>query len=78
MLNIFFHVPLDHLLYLWRNVYLDLLPILKNILKILFLAALGLCCYIQAFSSCGKQGLLSSCVCSLLIAMASPVGEHGL
>ena len=27
----------------------------------LFLAVLGLCCCTQAFSSCGKQGLLSSC-----------------
>ena len=27
----------------------------------LFLAALGLCCCAWAFSSCGKQGLLSSC-----------------
>ena len=28
---------------------------------ILFLIVLSLCCYVQAFSSCGKQGLLSSC-----------------
>ena len=27
----------------------------------LFLAVLGLCCCVQAFSSCGQQGLLSSC-----------------
>ena len=27
----------------------------------LFLAVLGLCCYVQAFSSCGEWGLLSSC-----------------
>ena len=27
----------------------------------LFLAALGLCCYMRAFSSCSEQGLLSSC-----------------
>jgi len=26
-----------------------------------FLAALGLCCHARAFSSCGEQGLLSSC-----------------
>ena len=26
-----------------------------------FLAVLGLCCYTWAFSSCSKQGLLSSC-----------------
>ena len=28
---------------------------------LLFLAVLGLCCYRQAFSSCGEWGLLSSC-----------------
>ena len=28
---------------------------------ILFLAVLGLCCYMWAFSSCSKWGLLSSC-----------------
>ena len=27
----------------------------------LFLATVGLCCYTWAFSSCSKQGLLSSC-----------------
>ena len=27
----------------------------------LFLAALGLCCYMRAFSSCGKWGILFSC-----------------
>ena len=27
----------------------------------IFLVALGLCCCMCAFSSCGKQGLLSSC-----------------
>ena len=27
----------------------------------LFLAVLGLCCYMLAFSSCSKEGLLSSC-----------------
>ena len=37
-----------------------------------FLAALGLCCCAQAFSSCGKWGLLFAAVRRLLIA------EHGL
>ena len=27
----------------------------------LFLAPLGLCCCVRVFSSCGEQGLLSSC-----------------
>ena len=36
-----------------------------------FLAALGLRCCAQAFSSCGEQGLLFVAVCGLLIAVAS-------
>ena len=44
----------------------------------LFLAALGLCCYAQAFSSCGERGLLFVAVRGLLIAVASLVAEHGL
>ena len=48
-----------------------------NILFIyLFLAALGLRCYVQAFSSCG--GLLFIVVRGLLIVVASLVAEHGL
>ena len=45
---------------------------------ILFLAALGLCCCTQAFSSCGERGLLFIEMCGLLIAVASLVVEHGL
>ena len=49
------------------------------IYSILFLgAALGLCCYAQAFSSCGELGLLFVVVCRLLIAVASLVAEHRL
>ena len=44
----------------------------------LFLAALGLCCCVLAFSSCSKRGLLFIVVCGLLIAVASLVAEHGL
>ena len=44
----------------------------------LFLAALGLCCCVRAFSSCGEQGLLFVAVHGLLIAVASLVAEHGL
>ena len=52
----------------------------KNIFIYLFLAALGLCCCAQAFSSCGEQGLLFVVVHGLLIAVASlvAVAEHGL
>ena len=34
---------------------------LKNSLVNLFLAALGLHCFAQAFSGCGEQSLLSNC-----------------
>ena len=43
-----------------------------------FLAALGLHCSAQAFSSCSEQGLLFVVVHGLLIAVASLVAEHGL
>ena len=49
-----------------------------NLFIYLFLAALGLCCCAQAFSSCGEQGLLFIVVCKLLMAVASRVAEHGL
>ena len=51
------------------------------ILKIfiyLFLAALGLHCCVQAFSSCSERGLLFVAVPGLLIAVASLVAEHRL
>ena len=43
----------------------------------LFLAALGLCCYVWAFSSCSEQGLLSSHVQELLLSwsMGSRVNQ---
>ena len=44
----------------------------------LFLAALGLCCCVRAFSSCGERGLLFVAVRGLLIAVASLVVENGL
>ena len=34
--------------------------------------------HMQAFSSCGKRGLLFVAVCRLLIAVTSLVAEHGL
>ena len=42
------------------------------------MAALGLRCCAQAFSSCGEQGLLFVAVHGLLITVASLVAEHGL
>ena len=41
----------------------------------LFLAALGLRCCVQAFSSCGQRGLLFVAVCGRLIMVASLVVE---
>ena len=42
------------------------------------LTALGLRCCTQAFSSCGKQGLLFIVVCGFPVAVASLAAEHGL
>ena len=50
----------------------------KNKFIYLFLAALGLRCCTQAFSSCGEWGLLFVVVCGLLIVVASLVAEHEL
>ena len=44
----------------------------------LFLAVVGLCCCLRAFSSCGEWGLLFVVVCGLLIAVPSLVAEHKL
>ena len=44
----------------------------------LFMAVLGLCCCMRAFSSCGEWGLLSVVVRGLLIVVATLVVEHGL
>ena len=51
-----------------------------SIFLLLLLAALGLCCCMQTYSSCGEQKLLSSLfvVSGLLIAVASPVVEQRL
>ena len=49
-----------------------------NINLFIYLAALGLRCCTRAFSSCGERGLLFVTVHGLLIAVASPVVEHGL
>ena len=48
------------------------------LLIIFILAALGLRCCAQAFSSCGEQGLLFPAVHGLLIVLASLVADHGL
>ena len=50
----------------------------KGTLFIYLLAALGLRCCVQAFSSCSERGLLFVAVHGLLIALASLVAEHRL
>ena len=44
---------------------------------LLLLPALGLCCCLQSFSTCGKQRLLSSAVHGLLVVVVFLVEEHG-
>ena len=61
---------------MWRRKVLEVYLFIYLIY--LFLAALGLCCCVWAFSSCGERGLLFVVVCGLLIAVASLVEEHGL
>ena len=58
--------------------FLQVLLFFKFLFIYLFLAALGLRCYVQAFSSCGEWGLLFIVVRGLLIAVASLVAAHGL
>ena len=43
----------------------------------LFLAVLGLCCWVQAFSSCSEQGVFSGCDAQASHCSASFVAEHG-
>ena len=51
----------------------------EHLIKLFFfLAALDLCCFVQAFSSCSKLGVLSVAVCGLLIAGASSAAKHRL
>ena len=50
---------------------LHFILLFKNKFIYLFLAALGLRCCTQAFSSCGERGLLFVVVHGLLIAVAS-------
>ena len=56
----------------------EYIPFLKKLFVYLFMAALGLHCCAQAFSSCGERGLLFVAVCGLLIAVASLVVEDRL
>ena len=57
-----------------------IIHILSSLSKLiyLFLAALGLCRCVRAFSGCGERGLVFVSDRGLLIAVASLVVEHGL
>ena len=61
-----------------HNVLYSFFKINLFIFIYLVLAALGLSCCAQAFSSCFERGLLFVAVHGLLIAVASLVAEHGL
>ena len=61
----------------WRKLFF-IFNIFINLFIYLFLAALGLRCCVQAFSSCGERGLLFVAVHGLLTVVASLVAEHGL
>ena len=65
------------LLHLHSTCMTDLPSFLKILFIFLFLAAFGLRCCMQAFSSCIKQGLLIA-MHGLLSAVASLVSKHGL
>ena len=68
MIVLFFNIMNYNDLFFFRLIYFILF----------ILAVLGLCCCAQAFSSCGKGGLLFVAVRRLFIAVASLVAEHGL
>ena len=63
---------LDHMVVLFLIFFfLEMDLLITSFLKLinlfyLFLAVLGLCCCVRAFSSCGERGLLFVEVCGLL------------
>ena len=72
--------PRAHLKPMHHNLHLNMNPKrFVSFLKIyLFLVALGLHCYVQAFSKCSEQRLLFLAVHGLLILMASFITKHRL
>ena len=54
------------------------LPVYFFLRVFIYLAALGLCCYTQAFSSFGESGLLFLAVRRLLVAVAPLAAENRL
>ena len=68
-------IPASQLIHHSKTLPLHFSNIFKIYIYLLFLAALGLHCCAQVFSSCGEQGLLPDC--SLLLnVVASLVAEY--
>ena len=68
-------VPAQH----WCPLILLITPWFSFFLNInLFLAVIGLCCCVQAFSSCSEQGLLFVVGQGLLTVLVSLVAQHKL
>ena len=57
--------------------FIVLLECFVKIIYSFILDALGLLCYVWAFSSCGERGCLVA-VGGLLILVAFPVAKHGI
>ena len=57
----------QYCLFVSLSVYLSVFFFLNKFIIYLFLAELGLCCCMSAFSICGEWGLLFAAVCGLLI-----------
>ena len=74
-----FDISPNSLIILYDKVWLLIVSFFYKFIYLiyLFLAALGLRCCAQTFSSCGERGLLFVVVRGLLIVMASLVAEHG-
>ena len=66
-----------HILFPWGSAGLVSWGLWSNPGFFFFPAALGLCCSVQAFSSCSERGLLFVVVRRLLIVVASLVAENG-
>ena len=49
----------------------------KFVFILFFLAVLGLCCHMWAFSSCGEPGLLLIVVPGVLCIVVASLVEHG-
>ena len=60
----------------WAWCFLTMLPSMDVGFLFFFLATLGFCCFVWAFSNCSEWGLLSVEVHKFLVAMASLVEQR--